>query len=145
MHGGREVLAATLGVVDVFSDKSNHTAIQSELALAAEFYKKARSVPSNCKFPGADWFWADERVGTDKVGSGEWEASIGEFPFIFACLQLSLTLRDASLGQRSVRLADGMWDLAVLYCRCWGIVGILQHHLVFLCRHLRSASQLPVL
>ncbi len=43
---GRDLLSSILGAVDVFSDRHNHTAIRSELALARAFYQDPDSVPA---------------------------------------------------------------------------------------------------
>jgi hypothetical protein len=80
---GRDVLAAIQGTIAVFSDPANHSGIQSELTLAAEFYRGAGGALPPIELSNTP-AWMREVVTLEGDGG------LREFPFISTCLRLGV-------------------------------------------------------
>lgn len=126
---GESVLAAIEGTIAVFSDPANRASVESELSLAAQFYRDSKNALPTIELSNQAQ-WQRQSLGP------EWDCSMREFPFISTSLILGaafdrkravgLPARPAPLGtvfrDTNTEYALAVVDISDLKAIRYGIV-----------------------
>jgi hypothetical protein len=89
-YGGCNVPVACERLITTFSDPANRTAIEGELALAADFYNDGDNAPRRVELPNLD-----RHVSEPDLRQRRRDRTMREFPFISTCLLVAIGLDHA--------------------------------------------------